>query len=73
MQQIIDDNIKNVHLVTTLEYCALTWYINYCIDNPLATLAANKDASNKEFSKPKFDSQSFVGFKEITMRVVETP
>lgn len=36
-------------------------------------LAETKDALNKEFIKPKSDSESVVGFKEITMRVVETP
>lgn len=51
----------------------LTWYIKYCFDNPLALLAETRATLNKEFSKPKSDSKSIVGFKEIMMRVDETP
>lgn len=50
-----------------------TWYINYCYDNPLASLAEAKVALNKEFNKLMFYSQSVVGFKEIVVRVDETP
>jgi len=39
----------------------------------VATLVDTKVTLNWEFSKPKFDSQSIVGFKEIMMRVVEMP
>ena len=46
-QQIIDDNINKVHLVTALEDRALTWYIKYCVDHPLAMLANTKDALKK--------------------------
>ena len=56
VQQITDDNIKKVQLVTTLQDRTMTWYIKYCTDHPIATLAETKDALNKEFSKPKFDS-----------------
>lgn len=72
-QQITDDNIKKAQLVTALQDHTLTWYIKYCSDNPMALLAKTKVALNKEFSKPKSDSQSVVGFKEIMMRVDETP
>lgn len=51
----------------------LTRYIKYYYDNPLASLAETKDALNKEFSKPKSDSQLVIGFKEIMMRVDEMP
>lgn len=51
----------------------LNWYIKYYSNNPLAMLAENKDSLNKEFSNPKSNSQSIVKFKEITMRVDETP
>jgi len=72
-QQITDDNIKKAQLVTTLQDHALTWYIKYCSDNPLASLADTKAILNKEFSKPKSNLKSIVGFKEIVMRVDETP
>lgn len=70
MQQITNDNIKKVQLVTTLQDRVLAWYIKYCSDNPLATLAETKTALKKDFSKSKSDSQSLVGFKEIMMRVM---
>jgi len=60
-------------LATALQHCVLTWYINYCFDNPLVSLAKTKSALSKEFSKPKSDSQSIVGFKEIMMRVDKMP
>ncbi len=60
-------------MVTVLQDQALTWYIKYYSDNPLATLVETKATLNKEFSKPKSDSHSVVGFKEITMRVDDTP
>lgn len=72
-KQITNDNIKKAQLVTTLHDCALMWYIKYCSDHPMVTLEETKDALNKGFSKPQSDSQSVVGFKEITMRVGETP
>lgn len=51
----------------------LTWYIKYCYDHPVATLAETKVVLNKYFSKPKSNLQLVVGFKEITMRVDEVP
>ena len=60
-------------MVTALQDHALTWYIKYCSDNPLMSLVETKETLNKEFSKPKSDSQSVIGFKEIMMRVDETP
>lgn len=55
-QQITDNNIQEEQLVTALQDRTLTWYIKYCTDNPLATLAETKIALNKEFSKPKSNS-----------------
>ena len=52
-QQITNDNINKAQLVTALQDCALTWYIKYCSDNPLASLTETKAYLNKEFSKPK--------------------
>lgn len=57
-------------MVTTLNDHVRTWYIKYCSDNPLTTLAET-NTFNKEFSKPKSDSQSIIGFKDIMMRVEE--
>lgn len=39
----------------------------------MVILVETKDALNKEFSKPNSDSQSMVGFMEITMRVGKMP
>ena len=36
---ITDDQMKKEMLVTSLQECALTWYIKYCIDNPMVALA----------------------------------
>lgn len=71
-QQIIDYNIKKEQLVTTLQDCMLTWYIKCCYDNPLAYLTETKKTFNKDFSKPKSNSQLVVGFKEILVKVDET-
>lgn len=51
----------------------LTWCIKYCSDNPLATLGETKMNLNKDFSKPKSDSQLVIRFKEIMMKVKEMP
>jgi len=53
MQQITIDNIEKAQLLTTLQDCALTWYIKYCVDNPHASLAETQTTLNKELSKPK--------------------
>lgn len=39
----------------------------------MTSLADTQIALNKEFYKPKSETQSVVGFKEITMRIDETP
>lgn len=52
-QQITNDNIKKVRLVTALQDHALTWYIKSCADNPQASLTETQTTLNKEFSKPK--------------------
>lgn len=49
------------------------WYIKYSNDNPNAGLTEIQTALNKEFSRPKSEAQSIVGFKEITMKPRETP
>lgn len=60
-------------MVTTLQDHVLTWYINYCTNNPLASLVDTQTALNKEFGKPNFESQLVVGFKEIMTRPSEMP
>ena len=63
VQGVTNDHIKNETLVGALQYHVLTWYIKYCFDNRLATLEETKVTLNKEFSKPKSDSESVIGFK----------
>lgn len=50
-QRIIDHNIKKARLFTTLQDCALTWYIKYCTDNPLVSLEDTQTDLDKEFGK----------------------
>jgi len=49
------------------------WYIKYYINNPVASLADTQTTLNKEFHRPKSETQLVVGFKEIVMRIGETP
>lgn len=51
----------------------LTWYIKYCADNPQTLLAKTQIDLNKEFSKPESKVQLVIEFKEILMRVDQTP
>ena len=53
VQGVIDDNIKKVTLVSTLQDCALTWYIKHSNDNPNAGITNIQAALNKEFSRLK--------------------
>jgi len=72
-QQIMDDNIKKVILVSTLQDRALTWYMKYSGINPTTGIADIHKELKNEFSWPKSESQSVVGFKDITMMPGETP
>ena len=69
----MDDHMKKEALVTALQETALTWYIKYCTDNLMASLADIQTALNKEFSRSKSEAQSIVGFKDIMMKPHETP
>ena len=69
----MNDNIKKAQLVTVLQDHALTWYIKYSTNNPLVSLVDTQAALNKEFGKPKSDSQSVIGFKESMTRASEMP
>ena len=71
-QNITHDHMKKGQLVTTLQGRLLTWYIKYYIDNLVASLADTQTTLNKEFGRPKSETQSVVGFKEIAMRIGET-
>jgi len=70
---VTDDNIKKVTLVSALQDCALTWYIKHSNDHPNARIAEIWDVIKKEFSWPKLETQSIIGFKEIVMLLGETP
>jgi len=72
-QNITDDQMKKATLVTSLQDHALMWYIKYCTDNPTVALVDIQTALSKEFSRPKPEAQSIVGFKEIMMKLGERP
>jgi len=59
----MDDNTKNAMLVSTLQDHALTWYIKNSIDHPSAGIIEIQNELNKEFSKPKLETQLIIGFK----------
>lgn len=65
--------MKKETLVTYLQDCALTWYINYYTDNATAVLADIQTVLNKEFNRPKSEVKLIVGFKEIIIKPSETP
>lgn len=67
-QGIMDDQMKKEILASDSQECALNWYMKYCTDNPMSVLVDIHTAMNKEFSRPKFEVQSIVGFKEIMMK-----
>ena len=60
-------------MVTDLQDHALTWYIKYSNDNPNAGVADIQTALNEECSRPKYEAQSIMGFKEIMMKPREMP
>jgi len=72
-QGIVDDNIKKATLVSVLQDHTLTWYIKHSNDHPNVGIAEFQTALNREFSKPKLDTQSIIGFKEMVMLLGETP
>ena len=62
-QNITDENMKKVKLITTLKDRALSWYMKYSSTNQNATLAQTKTALNVEFKKPKSQSQCITEIK----------
>jgi len=71
-QDIVDDNIKNDMLVSALQDHTLTWYIKHSSDHPNAIIAEIQVMLNREFSRPKSETQSIIEFKEIAMLLGET-
>jgi len=52
---------------------SITWYIKYCINNPLASLVDTHTTLKREFNKPNSETQLVIGFKEIIMRPNKMP
>jgi len=71
-QVITDENIKKATLVSALQDHTLMWYVKYLTDHPNEGIAALQDVLNKEFGWPKSETQSIIGFKEITTLPDET-
>ena len=72
-QGITNDQMKKATLVSALQDRALMWYIKYSPNKPTSMLADIHTVLNREFSRPKSQAQSIVGFKEIMMKHDETP
>lgn len=72
-QGVMDDNIKKVTLVSTLQDHALTWYIMHSNDHPNAGITEIQNALNREFSQLKSETQSITKFKQITTLLGKTP
>ena len=72
-QGVKDDNIRKETLANALQDRALTWYIKHSNNNPNTGIADIQAVLNKEFSRPKSETQSIIRFKEITMLLGETP
>jgi len=69
----VDENINKATLVSTLQECALTLYIKNYNDHPNVGIIEILVALNKEFSRPKLETQSIIRFREIAMLLGETP
>lgn len=71
--KVTDGNIKKATLVSALQDRALTWYIKHSNDHPNVRIVEIQLALNKEFIRPKSETQSIIRFKEIVMLPGETP
>lgn len=69
----MDENIKKTTLVSLLQDHALTWYTKHSNNNPNPGVMNIQTALNRDFSRPKSETQSIIGFKEIMMLLGETP
>ena len=72
-QGVVDDNIKKDMLVSVLQDRTLTWYIKHSNDHQNTGIAEIQTALNREFSRPKSETQSIIGFNEIAMLPSKTP
>ena len=72
-QGITDDHMKKETSVSALQDHALTWYIKYFNDDPNTGVEDIQIALNKEFNRPKSNALLIVVFKEIPMKLGETP
>ena len=72
-QGVTDNNIKKEMLVRALQDHALTWYIKHSNDNPNVGIVDIQVALNREFSRPKSETQSVIEFKEIVMLPGKNP
>ena len=72
-QGVTDDHIKKETPVSMLQDHRLTWYIKHSNDNLNTGIMDIQAALNKEFSRPKSETQSIIKFKEIVMPPGETP
>lgn len=70
---VMDDNIKKATLVSVLQDHPLTWYIKHSNDYLNAGISEIHTALNREFSRPKSETQLIIGFKYIVMLLGETP
>lgn len=60
-------------MFSALQDCALAYYIKYSNDNPNARVENIQTTLNREFSRPKSEVQSLMGFKEIAMQPGKMP
>ena len=72
-QGITDDHMNKATSFSALQDRTLTWDIKYSNDNPNTGSTDIRTMLNKEFVRPKSKVQSIVGFKEIMMKLGETP
>lgn len=68
----MDNNIKKEALVTALQDRALTWYIKHSDENMNVGIMNIQAALNREFNRPKSETQLIIGFNEIMMLLGET-
>lgn len=72
VQGVTDNNIKKAMLVNAFKDHTLTWYIKNSNDNPNTGIEDMQVVLNREFSRPKSETQSIIKFKEIMMLPGET-
>jgi len=72
-QGVTEDNMKKEVLVSTLQDHTVTWYIKNSNDNTNVGITDLQVVLNSKFSRPKSETQSIIGFKQIVMLPGETP